>query len=157
MQAESERGRMKPLDEEEPQRFMGFPISRWPLERGRREPGPPSQGTAGASGKSRTPTATQAAGPARRTRPAWRHTAVETDQHPVTGPLSQLVDVWCERRDLHALARVLPGYTAHLGPGDAWGDLLRALQALRAECHLPEDEQQDLERLIVTAERIARP
>jgi hypothetical protein len=148
---------MKPLDEEEPQRFMGFPISRWPLERGRREPGRSSQETASTSGRSRTPAGTQAAGRARITRPVLPNTAVQTNQHPVTGPLSRLVDAWCERRDLHALARVLPAYTAHFGLDDGWDDLLRALKALRADHHLPQDEQQSLERLIVKAERIARP
>jgi hypothetical protein len=77
-----------------------------------------------------------------------------TGEHPVNGPLGRLVDAWCERRDLHPLARVLPAYMWNFGLTDGWGELLMALQTLRADRRLPDDEQDLLERIIVEAERI---
>lgn len=77
------------------------------------------------------------------------------EEHPVNGPLGRLVDAWCERRDLHPPARVLPAYIWNFGLTDGWGELMVALHTLRADRWLPEDEQQILERVIVEVERIA--
>jgi hypothetical protein len=76
------------------------------------------------------------------------------EEHPVNGPLSRLVDAWCERRDLHSLARVLPAYIWNFGLTDGWSDLLMALRGLRGDRRLPGDEQEVLERIIVEAEHI---
>jgi hypothetical protein len=81
---------------------------------------------------------------------------VSHDEDAVTQSLLRLVDAWCDRRDLHALARVLPAYTSNLGATDRRDDLLRALRTLRADRHLPEDEQRILERIVVEVERIVR-
>ena len=147
---------MKPRDEEEYQRFLGFPVSRWSLDRGGRGPWRGSKETATASRGSLSPTGAPVAGPAQASLLGAGRVEPGTDQDPVTGPLSLLVDAWCERRDLHALARVLPAYTRDCGVSDRWGHLLGALTALRAERHLPDDEQHVLERIVVEAERIGQ-
>lgn len=71
----------------------------------------------------------------------------------VHGRLSRLVDQWCERRDLRALARILPAYTANVGLTDSWAALLDALRTLQADRALPEEEQREVERLVVETER----
>lgn len=81
------------------------------------------------------------------------HVSVDPED-PVSGPLSRLVDEWCERRDLSALARILPAYTSNFGLTDSWAALLEALRTLQADRTLPEGEQREVERLVVDTERI---
>jgi hypothetical protein len=145
---------MKPPDEEEPQRFLGFPIWRWPVERDRRDSRTTSVGMVSTSGKAGRQTGVLG-GQRQASRPLVPDAEAETDEQGVTGALSLLVDAWCERRDLHALACILPAYTTHYGWSNGRGDLLHALKLLRADRHLPEDEQHRLERIIDAAERIA--
>lgn len=77
----------------------------------------------------------------------------EEDEHPVNGPLEQLIGAWCERRDLRPLATVLPAYTSNNGLTDGWGDLMEALRTLRADSYLPEEEQAVVERLLPLVEK----
>jgi hypothetical protein len=51
-----------------------------------------------------------------------------------------LVDRWCERRELAALARLLPAWIANNGLTDGWNELREALRHTYATCKgLPED------------------
>ena len=75
------------------------------------------------------------------------------EEHPVYGPLSRLVDVWCERRDLGHLAALLPAYVYNFGLTDGWADLMEALRTIRAQRNLPDDEQAEIERLVVIVEK----
>lgn len=46
--------------------------------------------------------------------------------------LQSLVEAWCDRRCLRALRAVLPGYPLASPFTDGWGELLKALQNVRA-------------------------
>lgn len=76
------------------------------------------------------------------------------EEHPVNGPVSRLVDAWCERRDLGALAVLLPAYTSNNGLTDGWADVMEALRTLRGSRRLPDDEQREIERLVVAVEQM---
>ena len=75
-------------------------------------------------------------------------------EHPVNGPLSRLIDAWCERRALSPLAVLLPAYTSNNGLTDGWTDVMEALRTLRGAGRLPDGEQQEVERLVVLVERM---
>ncbi len=49
--------------------------------------------------------------------------------HPVIGPLDELVDRWCERRDLVRLSRVLPPYVQGPSGLAGWRGFLRLWSA----------------------------
>ena len=76
------------------------------------------------------------------------------DEHPVNGPLSRLIETWCDRRALGALAVVLPAYTSNNGLTDGWADVMDALRSLRATRELPAEEQAEVERLVVLVEQM---
>jgi hypothetical protein len=65
-----------------------------------------------------------------------------TDKPPLFAILDELIERWCDRRELGALAGLLPSYTAFTGLTDAWVDLFEALRTLRAwgRDRLPDDE-----------------
>lgn len=69
-------------------------------------------------------------------------------------PLAQLIDGWCDRRELRPLAMLLPAYTANAGLTDDWARLMEALYDLRAWRRLPREEQAEVERLIPIVERM---
>ena len=73
-------------------------------------------------------------------------------EHPIYGPLRVLVDRWCERRDLGALATLLPAYLSNNGLTDGWAELLEALRRLRHSYPLPDDELDVIHRLVVDVE-----
>jgi hypothetical protein len=54
--------------------------------------------------------------------------------------VSGLIDAWCDRRELRALARLLPAWLVNNGLTDDWRDALEALSAIRADDRLPYDE-----------------
>jgi hypothetical protein len=60
--------------------------------------------------------------------------------------LQALVAGWCDRRCLRALRAILQGYPLSSPFTDGWGDLLRALQDVRA---FARDELTDAERVAV--------
>ena len=70
-----------------------------------------------------------------------------------------LIDGWCDRRALAPLARLLPAYLAFNGLTDGWGDLLDALEGVRASCRegLPETDIAIVGDLIRAAEKAIYP
>lgn len=60
--------------------------------------------------------------------------------------LQSLVDAWCDRRCLRALRVVLPGYPLASPFTDGWGELLKALQNVRA---FAPDELTERERVVL--------
>ena len=77
-----------------------------------------------------------------------------TPDHPVNGPLSALIDAWCERRELRPLALLLPAYTANAGLTDDWARLMEALYDLQARGRLPEAEAAEVRRIIPLVEQM---
>jgi hypothetical protein len=49
--------------------------------------------------------------------------------------LRQLIERWCDERNLHALRRLLPGYLSLNGLTDGWANLYEALTSTRALGH----------------------
>lgn len=54
------------------------------------------------------------------------------DNGQLFASIQKLVEAWCDRRCLGALRRILPGYPLSSPLTDGWGDLLIALQNVRA-------------------------
>ena len=69
------------------------------------------------------------------------------NRRPPFDVVDRLIDQWCERREVGALARLLPAYVAFNGLTDGWVDLYQALRSTRAYAHdrLPKMEERDLE------------
>ncbi|MGH7283144.1 MAG: hypothetical protein ACRELY_16585 [Polyangiaceae bacterium] len=61
--------------------------------------------------------------------------------------VAHLIDQWCERRCLRALRHILRAWPLHSGLTDEWGELLTALERVRAfaKSELTEEEQAQLE------------
>jgi hypothetical protein len=78
---------------------------------------------------------------------------VQSDSSDVLVDLSTLIDAWCDRHELRALARVLPAWLANNGLTDGWADVLDALRTIRANERLPDDEVAVVERSIAAVER----
>ena len=76
------------------------------------------------------------------------------DEHPVNGQLARLVDGWCERRELGALAVLLPAYTSNNGLTDGWAGVMEALRTLRGSRRLPLEELHQIDELTVIVERM---
>jgi len=70
--------------------------------------------------------------------------------------VAALVDSWCERRCLSALRFILQGYPLSSGLTDDWGNLLKALENVRAFARdeLTEEETKAVGELIVFVSRI---
>lgn len=47
--------------------------------------------------------------------------------------LGQLIDAWCERRQLRLLKTILPAYPRVSGLTDEWGNLAAALKTIRTQ------------------------
>jgi hypothetical protein len=77
----------------------------------------------------------------------------DAEKHPVNDPLARLVDAWCERRALRPLSVLLPSYLSNNGLTDGWGDVMEALRTLRAQRELPEDELEEIERVLQIVEK----
>jgi len=67
-----------------------------------------------------------------------------------------LVEAWCDRRCLRALRNVLQGYPLTSPLGDGWGELLKALQNVRAFARdeLTRGEMKTLDECIRVVERV---
>jgi len=64
--------------------------------------------------------------------------------------IRRLVDAWCDRRELAALAYVLPACTSNNGLTDGWTELRDALRHAYAMCrHLPDAERDLLKTIYV--------
>lgn len=72
------------------------------------------------------------------------------DNNQLFGSIQGLVEAWCDRRCLRALRNILPGYPLGSPLGEGWGELLIALQNVRAFARneLTADEQKTLEDCI---------
>ena len=70
--------------------------------------------------------------------------------------LDQLVDQWCERRELAPLRYLLPSYPMASALTDDWHQLYESLKAVRAFCrdHLSEEEQNQIGNVIVAIQHI---
>jgi hypothetical protein len=72
-------------------------------------------------------------------------------ENNVNKEIHRLVERWCDRRELGALASLLPAWLANNGLTDGWEILHDALKHTYAVCnHLPSDERDALKRLYVT-------
>lgn len=68
----------------------------------------------------------------------------------VNAEIRQLVDRWCDRRELAALASLLPAWLSNNGLTDGWANLHDALKHnYAAGRELPPDERDLLKRLYV--------
>ena len=63
--------------------------------------------------------------------------------------ISALVESWCDRRELVALAGLLPAWTGNNGLTDGWWGLATALRSVAGYHQLPESERAILKRLWV--------
>jgi hypothetical protein len=82
------------------------------------------------------------------------HPRVAEDvEHPINDPIRRLIDEWCDRRELGALATVLPAFISNNGLTDGWADLMEALRTMRAAHSLPFEEQETIERLVPLLEK----
>jgi hypothetical protein len=70
----------------------------------------------------------------------------------VNRSLGELIEKWCDRRELRALATILPAFTANNGLTDGWAAVMGALHDLRSLRSLPDDEQAEIRRLTRTVE-----
>ena len=68
--------------------------------------------------------------------------------------ISELVNRWCDRRDLQSLRVILAAWPRVSGLTDDWGQLLEALRILRSDQRLPEDERTIIADLVVEVEPI---
>ena len=76
----------------------------------------------------------------------------DAEMDEVNRSLGELIDKWCDRRELLALATILPAFTANNGLTDGWAAVMGALYDLRSLRSLPDDEQADIRRLTRTVE-----
>lgn len=68
--------------------------------------------------------------------------------------MRSLIEAWCDRRGLHALAILLPAYTSFNGMTDGWGELFAALKRLiSSNDALAEDEREMVADLMQAAEK----
>jgi hypothetical protein len=64
--------------------------------------------------------------------------------------ISDLVDVWCDRRELRPLSYVLPAWTGNNGLTDGWSQLRDDLKHAYAMCtDLPSEERGKLKQAYV--------
>ena len=74
--------------------------------------------------------------------------------YPIDEKINELVNRWCDRRDLRSLRTILSGWPRVSGLTDEWAQLMEALRSLRADRRLPDDEQDIVDLLLVEVERI---
>ena len=63
--------------------------------------------------------------------------------------IRELVDRWCDRRELGALASLLPAWLGNNGLTDGWHELNAAIKHTYAARELPDEERDLLKRLHV--------
>jgi hypothetical protein len=72
-------------------------------------------------------------------------------ENDVNAEIRRLVEVWCDRRELAALASLLPAWLANNGLTDGWAFLNEAIKhTYAAGRDLPFDERNVLKKLYVT-------
>ena len=71
--------------------------------------------------------------------------------------VSKLIDGWCDRRELRALACVLPAFTGNNGLTDGWSQLRDDLKHAYAICtDLPSDERDRIKQAYVAVDMAMR-
>jgi hypothetical protein len=81
---------------------------------------------------------------------------IYSDARELWKDVDGLIDAWCERRCLAALALILPAARAINGLRDSWGEFLEALSTLLAtrdvltpdEIEIVRDIKREVERLV---------
>jgi hypothetical protein len=70
--------------------------------------------------------------------------------------VNELIDQWCERRELKALSILLPAWPLGMGLTDDWERVRHALRHARAMVGsaLPESERQQINQLIAALDEI---
>lgn len=78
------------------------------------------------------------------------------NDHQLFATIQKLIDAWCDRRCLHALRAILRGYPLISPLTDGWGELLIALQNVRAFARneTTEAERATLEECIRAVDRV---
>lgn len=71
----------------------------------------------------------------------------------VVDEIPRLIDNWCGRRELRALALLLPAWHFNTGLTDGWGDVLDALKDVRSARLLPDEEGRVVDLAIVAVEK----
>lgn len=74
----------------------------------------------------------------------------------INNEINSLVDAWCERRALVALAGLLPGWLNNNGLTDGWEDLAASLRTMSNNKTLPPQEREKLKRLWVQVDTMLR-
>ena len=69
------------------------------------------------------------------------------DADYVNQQIEALVNKWCDRRELAALATLLPAWVHNYGLTDGWADLRDALGRVRDHQQLPKAERDLLKKL----------
>lgn len=71
--------------------------------------------------------------------------------------IADLVDRWCERRELAALAKLLPAWLGNNGLTDGWANLKDAIRQIDAmQDLLPADERDSLQKAYVAIDSAIR-
>jgi hypothetical protein len=70
--------------------------------------------------------------------------------------IAAIVDGWCERRELNALANLLQPWLYNNGLTDGWEELAKALRSTANVRELPEEERHTLKRLWVELDTVLR-
>jgi hypothetical protein len=71
--------------------------------------------------------------------------------------MRSLIETWCDRRCLYALATLLPAFTSFNGMTDGWGELVVVLERLTlSKDTLSDDERKTVAGLAQAAEKAAR-
>jgi hypothetical protein len=66
--------------------------------------------------------------------------------------IAKLIDIWCERRELKALATVLPAWLSNNGLTDGWAEVAAAIRTASG-LSLPAAETESLKRLWVEIDK----
>ena len=78
------------------------------------------------------------------------------DAKVVNDQIATLVNGWCERRELGALATILTPWLSNNGLTDGWDDLASALRTLANNRSLPDSKREFLKRLWVDVDYAVR-
>jgi hypothetical protein len=83
----------------------------------------------------------------------------ELERDQLFGAIRTLIGAWCDRRCLKALRAILNGYPMKSPLNDGWGELLLALQDVRAFAaeELTQSERASVSVCISTIDRMMPP
>jgi hypothetical protein len=70
--------------------------------------------------------------------------------------VAKLVDEWCARRELGALAGLLPAWLSNNGLTDGWEELCSALRTTANYQQLPAHERDTLKKLWIDLDTVLR-